>query len=150
MSRDSGAGTPFTGRRSGSISGAGVTVEGLEEEVMQLQRKMDETERRLLSLDPESSAVFELTLELSSYEDQLQVKQQQLQTLLELPPEQQPHGAEGGGGRGAMGQEMVDDDQLLRDADWYQAGLPRSPLAVCSYSFIYMYTGDVHCITCYF
>ena len=92
----------------------------------QLQRKVDETESRLFSLDPESNAVFELTLELSSYEDQLQVKQQQLQTLLELPPEQQPHSSSGAVG-GAEGQ-IVDDDQFLRDAEWYQAGLPRSQL----------------------
>lgn len=127
-SPEGGDGTPFVDRRSGSISGAGVTVEGLEEEVRRLQRKVDDTESRLLSLSPENSAVFELTLELSSYEDQLQVKQQQLHTLLELPPDQQPHSSSSSGAVGGAvgGQEMVDDDHFLMDAEWYQAGLPRS------------------------
>lgn len=111
-----------------------MTIEGLQEEVSQLQIKVNQTEDRLNSISPESEEVFALTLELSSYEDQLQVKQVQLQTLLELPPEQQPHagGAVGGVGGGAIGgaSAPIDEAQILQDAQWYQMGLPRFVVCV--------------------
>ena len=51
----------------------GVTVEGLEAEVLTLEQKIASLEMRLLSLPPNDDTALELTINLSALEDQLQV-----------------------------------------------------------------------------
>ena len=51
----------------------GVTVEGLEAEVLMLDQKIASLETRLLSLPPTDDSALELTINLSALEDQLQV-----------------------------------------------------------------------------
>jgi hypothetical protein len=158
-------------QRSGSITSTGVTSVGLEAEIVSIEVQIERLESRLSSLSPTSDDALDLTIQLSGLEDTLQVKRQQLDTLLvmensesELPPppaynalapsiqpsqvpsyddvihQQLPYnpmgdnpggypmgGPIGGPTGGPMGnhRESLDDQLILEDATWYQAGLPR-------------------------
>ncbi|XP_003388256.2 PREDICTED: uncharacterized protein LOC100633394 [Amphimedon queenslandica] len=149
--------SPVMRKRTGSVS-SGVTSVGLEAEIVSLEQRVADLEMKLLSLPPNDDKALEITIKLSALEDQLHVKRNQLDSLLQIegdtsnqdrPPsynelggasQPQPpthelllppaysdlQGGMGPGGAGRPVSAAYEDQELeLKDAVWYQAGLPR-------------------------
>ncbi len=101
-------------------------AEQLEAEILALHSKIHELESRLAHLGGHEDFAVELTVQLSSYQQELEDKSRKLATVqhksqssLSPPPPSYT-------GTGSSASRMPDIDSLsLEDAQWFQAGLPR-------------------------
>lgn len=104
-------------------------AEQLEVEILALHSNIHEVESRLACSGGNEDLAVELTVQLSSYQQQLEDKsrrlaavQQRLQPSLNLPL---PSDTAQGSNRSSA-DSLPDIDSLsLEDAEWFQAGLPR-------------------------